>query len=254
MTQAHPVRHRSQAWPSRLMSLPVIIALGLALARCDGDGSRPTIGSDLARARDSASAPGGDSSQLADAPSPSGDVGLVQDAAHADVGSSPKKDVGLAKKDVASPKKDVASPKKDVASPKKDVASPKKDVASPKKDVAPPKNDVGVAKDAAKPKTDVAAPKKDVGLAKDAPKLSPDSGAACGSCHGMPPSTGRHSLHVSNQGLKCSSCHGCVVNSSQNIISTTLHQNGSKNVCGTLTWNAGTKQCSNVGCHGTKTW
>lgn len=88
----------------------------------------------------------------------------------------------------------------------------------------------------------------------DTGSTTPDQSAqSCTTCHGFPPSTGKHSKHVS-KGLGCSTCHSGTVDSSNKIISTTLHKNGTKDVKGSFTWNASSKSCSSVGCHGTKSW
>ena len=85
--------------------------------------------------------------------------------------------------------------------------------------------------------------------------------ASCTSCHGNPPSTGDHSTHSSRLG--CYNCHNAVVNSSRVIIDKTLHVNGVDNVkfggtynsrTVTGTWNASTRTCSSLSCHGSETW
>jgi hypothetical protein len=84
------------------------------------------------------------------------------------------------------------------------------------------------------------------------PDLMVDSGGqTCTACHGTPPSTGKHTLH---NNFKCSSCHSDVVDANNNIISTTLHKNGSKDVKGAFTWDSSAKSCAGSSCHGTKTW
>jgi predicted CxxxxCH...CXXCH cytochrome family protein len=78
----------------------------------------------------------------------------------------------------------------------------------------------------------------------------------CTSCHttnGVNMS-GDHRLHI-NQGLKCSQCHADVVNAAMTIINASLHVNGLHEVkMANGTFNAGTRACSNVGCHGTERW
>jgi hypothetical protein len=109
--------------------------------------------------------------------------------------------------------------------------------------------DVGTKVDLSK--TDLS--KAPDGNVKPDTKATADTGAACGSCHSLPPATGHHALHVTSKSIKCSVCHSEVVNDSNQIINSTLHNNGQKNVKGSFTWSSSTKQCSN-GCHGTKTW
>ena len=83
---------------------------------------------------------------------------------------------------------------------------------------------------------------------------------SCTSCHGSPPSTGRHSKHSS---IGCYVCHNAVVNSSKAVIDKTLHVNGADNVkfggtynsrTVTGTWNATSKSCSSLSCHGSESW
>jgi hypothetical protein len=66
---------------------------------------------------------------------------------------------------------------------------------------------------------------------------------SCGSCHGVPPSSGRHSLHVS-RGISCSSCHGSGYSSTTANAAT--HMNGTVNLT------AGGTSCNT--CHGAKSW
>jgi len=74
--------------------------------------------------------------------------------------------------------------------------------------------------------------------------------AACGTCHGSPPSTGHHSIgnHLS---AGCGACHGGTYTSSS--ADPSLHVNGVKEIGNKITsWNPTTRQC--VGCHGSATW
>jgi hypothetical protein len=79
----------------------------------------------------------------------------------------------------------------------------------------------------------------------------------CTGCHttngsGM---SGQHSRHINGENMKCSGCHATVVNAAMTIIAADLHVNGVHEVKMTNgTWNPGTRQCSNTGCHGTKSW
>jgi len=72
--------------------------------------------------------------------------------------------------------------------------------------------------------------------------------ATCGSCHGIPPSTGHHSTHSS---YSCSTCHGSGY--SKTTVNTATHNNGTVNIATTIGWNTSANTCSNS-CHGTKTW
>lgn len=128
---------------------------------------------------------------------------------------------------------------------------------------APPKQDTGV--------TDVSAPKPDQAAVPDvgapdegAPDVNapdvglpdtsaPDQAQSCTTCHGTPPSTGKHVLH-SGLGQKCSGCHSEVVDDAMTIIAPLLHKNGIKNVKGSFTWKPSTRTCSNVGCHVDRVW
>jgi predicted CxxxxCH...CXXCH cytochrome family protein len=87
--------------------------------------------------------------------------------------------------------------------------------------------------------------------------------ATCTSCHGSPPSTGKHSKHVGGEGVACYVCHNAVVTASNAIADATLHVNGAKDVrlggtwsgnSITGTWTAGARTCSNLSCHGSKSW
>ncbi len=73
--------------------------------------------------------------------------------------------------------------------------------------------------------------------------------AACGTCHGVPPGTGRHGTHVS-RGVACGSCHPGY---SSSAVNASLHVNGTIDVGNRVTsWNPSTGAC--VGCHGSANW
>lgn len=79
---------------------------------------------------------------------------------------------------------------------------------------------------------------------------------ACGSCHSINGTgmSGDHRKHL-NEGLNCASCHRDVVDAGRNIINPNLHVNGVHEVkMNAGTFNATTRQCTNVGCHGTERW
>jgi hypothetical protein len=81
-----------------------------------------------------------------------------------------------------------------------------------------------------------------------------DTDADCTSCHGFPPTSGEHSLHVGGQSMTCSQCHALTVDSSGALISGGPHDDGNKDVSfsGSGTWDG--SSCSSTGCHGTQTW
>ncbi len=72
--------------------------------------------------------------------------------------------------------------------------------------------------------------------------------AACGTCHGRPPSTGRHGDHG---GRSCGDCHGGSY--TQSAADPSRHVNGTVEIGNRITsWNPSTGAC--VGCHGSATW
>ena len=83
--------------------------------------------------------------------------------------------------------------------------------------------------------------------------------AACGTCHGLPPPTGRHNSvwpQHSFMGKDCNYCHNGVANSTASgITSPALHINGVKDVKlkNNGTYNAATHSCT-PSCHGTESW
>jgi predicted CxxxxCH...CXXCH cytochrome family protein len=73
------------------------------------------------------------------------------------------------------------------------------------------------------------------------------SQAACGTCHGAPPSTGHHSTH---SGRSCGDCHPGY---GTTTVNRATHVNGTKEVGNDITaWNPTTRVCT--GCHGQATW
>jgi hypothetical protein len=74
---------------------------------------------------------------------------------------------------------------------------------------------------------------------------------SCTTCHGIPPSTGRHSKHSSI--ATCTTCHG--TGYSTTTVNPATHQNGVKNVVMTspVNWNASTRTCATT-CHSSKSW
>jgi len=80
---------------------------------------------------------------------------------------------------------------------------------------------------------------------------------ACGACHSVTGTgmSGRHSRHINGENMECSECHATVVNAQQAIINANLHINGVHEVkMAQGAWNPNTRQCSNTGCHNTKSW
>lgn len=75
---------------------------------------------------------------------------------------------------------------------------------------------------------------------------------ACGSCHAIPPTTGRHVFHVNSENIECISCHGPGYSST--TVNTATHNNGVVNLVSTIGWNATTSTCATPGCHGGRSW
>jgi mono/diheme cytochrome c family protein len=78
--------------------------------------------------------------------------------------------------------------------------------------------------------------------------LIPPTTAACGSCHAIPPATGKHGQH---QTQSCAVCHG--VGYSSTSVSAVTHNNGVVDLTGTIGWTSTSKTCSNS-CHGQESW
>jgi hypothetical protein len=72
---------------------------------------------------------------------------------------------------------------------------------------------------------------------------------SCTTCHGIPPSTGKHTFHASR--TSCSSCHGTGYSTTTAIAAT--HMNGVKDLASGAGWNATSRSCANS-CHGSKSW
>ncbi len=77
---------------------------------------------------------------------------------------------------------------------------------------------------------------------------SPTATLACSSCHGIPPSTGKHSKHRSRS---CRDCHGPGYSST--TVNTATHINNVKEVIASTGWSATARTCSNS-CHGRESW
>lgn len=75
---------------------------------------------------------------------------------------------------------------------------------------------------------------------------------ACGSCHAIPPSSGKHAYHVNTRNYSCDRCHG--TGYSKTTINAATHDNGVVNFANSLTsWNASAGTCTNL-CHGSRSW
>lgn len=84
-------------------------------------------------------------------------------------------------------------------------------------------------------------------LAAVTPPPSPTP--TCGSCHAIPPATGKHAFHSSR--ATCATCHG--TGYSTTTVNAATHNNGVKNLTTTIGWTASSRSCSNS-CHGRKSW
>ena len=87
-------------------------------------------------------------------------------------------------------------------------------------------------------------------LAVVAPSPNPTPTPTCGSCHAIPPTTGQHAFHRS-QNIACATCHGSGY--SNTAVNAATHNNGVRNLTTTISWNATNRSCSNS-CHGRKSW
>ena len=74
---------------------------------------------------------------------------------------------------------------------------------------------------------------------------------ACGSCHALPPASGRHAQHA--KGLECNACHACVVDDTRAFVDGPAHRNAVVDICGStgsdLVFDPGARSCANSGCH-----
>jgi predicted CxxxxCH...CXXCH cytochrome family protein len=106
-----------------------------------------------------------------------------------------------------------------------------------------------------------------VGQTTAAPVWTSTTPMTCTSCHKMPAtSTGRHSLHMGQNGMNCSTCHNGIASgtgdpsTNATITGPSLHVNGQKNVAfgGTFGGNpvSGTYSGGNctISCHGRESW
>jgi mono/diheme cytochrome c family protein len=79
---------------------------------------------------------------------------------------------------------------------------------------------------------------------------TPTPAPACGSCHSIPPATGKHAKHTS-QNIGCATCHGTGYSATTFNVAT--HNNGVKNLTTTIGWNTTSRSCANS-CHGSRSW
>lgn len=80
---------------------------------------------------------------------------------------------------------------------------------------------------------------------------TPAATQACGSCHAIPPPSGKHSKHTSER-IGCVTCHGSGY--STTTFNAATHDNGTINIDTTTTkWNSVLKSCANA-CHSKETW
>ncbi len=77
----------------------------------------------------------------------------------------------------------------------------------------------------------------------------PPPPTACGTCHAIPPATGKHAFHGSL--ATCGTCHGTGYSST--AVNSATHPNGVVNVASTPGYDSSTGTCANS-CHGSKTW
>lgn len=73
---------------------------------------------------------------------------------------------------------------------------------------------------------------------------------ACGSCHAMPPTSGRHALHRS-EFIACVLCHGWGY--STKTVNATSHNDGKVDLTWVVGWNATQRSCATL-CHGRQSW
>jgi predicted CxxxxCH...CXXCH cytochrome family protein len=81
------------------------------------------------------------------------------------------------------------------------------------------------------------------GSTGNVPVWSAPRSASCGTCHGLPPSTGAHVAHQ-NESITCATCHG--------TLNVGTHVNGAKDVFLTQ-WNPSLRNCA-AACHGERPW
>lgn len=82
---------------------------------------------------------------------------------------------------------------------------------------------------------------------------------ACSGCHddggqGGENMSGKHKKHL-DEDMRCADCHGAVVNQQMAVIAPDLHINGLHEIdMPNGQWDAATRTCTNVGCHGDYGW
>jgi predicted CxxxxCH...CXXCH cytochrome family protein len=73
---------------------------------------------------------------------------------------------------------------------------------------------------------------------------------ACGSCHAIPPTSGRHTISEHRR-LSCDKCHPAGYTSTTVVAAT--HDDGKKDIGPQAGWNATARTCANS-CHGSERW
>jgi uncharacterized protein (TIGR03382 family) len=81
------------------------------------------------------------------------------------------------------------------------------------------------------------------------PPPPPPSTLECGSCHSIPPSSGKHQLHADITG--CGTCHGAAYSST--TVDDATHMNGTVEMTRQSGWSRSRRSCSND-CHGRERW
>lgn len=78
--------------------------------------------------------------------------------------------------------------------------------------------------------------------------------ASCGTCHGLPPPTGKHSEHVDGLIFDCDACHAGYLAGAVREVNRALHIDGAFDVSLPATvWNPVTGTCAAY-CHGSRAW
>ncbi len=78
----------------------------------------------------------------------------------------------------------------------------------------------------------------------------------CTSCHptdGL--TTGDHRRHIDNENMECAECHADVVDAGRTVIGAALPINRESDVrMAQGSYDAAAQRCSNLACHGSKSW
>ena len=76
----------------------------------------------------------------------------------------------------------------------------------------------------------------------------------CNSCHGNPPDTNQHVIHSVKLKLGCHTCHAKHEHSYKAVTAPNNYDDATVEFSIRGNWDKSTKTCTNVGCHGDKTW